>query len=134
MSKKRTSTPPPDTFWVADHGYRPCFRSPTGVRFEELSESFYALIEAVSTRLDDPRKFLTVHGRLEVRATIPDIGGHYPHGTFAALRAAPMAVQKALNDLWARTSKAIDATHKAGLGKGKNIVVGLADGTLKFDQ
>ena len=128
----RLRTLPKGAFWLARPNCRPIIRNRAGTEYRKLCEAFYAVIEAVSTELDEDR--YTLNARREQIPLLPWTREFYPRGNDASLRLATAEQWKVLNNLFFQMRRALDNAYLSGLGQGKGLIVGLAKGRITIDE
>lgn len=142
MPARRKSQVPPNSFWIAQAECRPAFGDEMVVPYNniadikphvELSNAFYRLAELVFEKIDD-REFSTKALRTLMTQNFPNFGQFYPTGIHATLHVGDPAKREALNALFVAIQKALRASHRSGIKRGKSLLIQLAKGAVTAKQ
>lgn len=132
MGTRRKPKAPDNAFWVAQGHFRPRFVSSNGQRYPDTTAAFYRVLESVFPQVD--KRTLSVNAERSVIPIVPDYGTFYPRGMDAAIRIATPEQRKAFNELFMAILDAIESSHKAGIERGKSLLVQLASGALTTNE
>ena len=99
---------------------------------EKLSQAFFQVVDKVFP--------LVEHGSLSTAAErrifdiVPNLREFYPRGYDAAIRTGTPEQQAAMNELWHAIQEAVETSHRAGIERGKSLLVQLAKGKITTEQ
>ena len=126
---------PEGAFRLAYLNCRPQFLDGASNTYPAASKAFYRVVEAFCPKISaDPLREYSQHARRQLCRLVPELNQFYPYGVFPTFHTATDEQREALSALFREVQSAMEASYRAGVDHGRDLLTGLTKGEITVAQ